>query len=144
MGLVTGRLQFRIRVWKVHVGLFPYFLLRVLILYFDRDIKPRPRGIFFTGLCIIFFIAKSAVGAHIMSSLEGVTTLRAFGVEQRFLHMFDVHQDRSTAACYLHLAADRWFGMRVDLIGFALVIGTTLGAAFLVQYKGKKKICTTF
>ena len=44
-----------------------------------------------------------------MSSLDGVTTLRAFGVEQRFLHAFDVHQDRSTAACYLHLAADRWF-----------------------------------
>lgn len=82
------------------------------------------------------FSAKSAVGAHIMSSLDGVTTLRAFGVEQRFLHTFDVHQDRSTAACYLHLAADRWFGMRVDLIGFALVLGTTLGSVLMVQYQG--------
>ncbi|XP_070197217.1 ATP-binding cassette sub-family C member 4-like isoform X2 [Littorina saxatilis] len=80
--------------------------------------------------------SKSAVGAHIMSSLDGVTTLRAFGVEQRFLHTFDVHQDRSTAACYLHLAADRWFGMRVDLIGFALVLGTTLGSVLMVQYQG--------
>ena len=80
--------------------------------------------------------AKSAVGAHIMSSLDGVMTLRAFGVEQRFLHAFDVHQDRSTAACYLHLAADRWFGMRVDLIGFTLVLGTTLGAVLMVQYQG--------
>ena len=71
-----------------------------------------------------------------MSSLDGVMTLRAFGVEQRFLHAFDVHQDRSTAACYLHLAADRWFGMRVDLIGFTLVLGTTLGAVLMVQYQG--------
>jgi hypothetical protein len=72
-----------------------------------------------------------------MSSLEGVMTLRAFGVEQRFLHDFDVHQDRSTAACYLHLAADRWFGMRIDLIGFVLVLGTTLGSSLLVQYHGE-------
>lgn len=80
--------------------------------------------------------SKSAVGAHVLSSLEGATSLRAFGVEQRFLHAFDVHQDRSTAACYLHLAADRWFGMRVDLIGFVLVLATTLGSALMVHYQG--------
>ncbi|XP_076446071.1 ATP-binding cassette sub-family C member 4-like isoform X2 [Babylonia areolata] len=80
--------------------------------------------------------SKSAVGAHIMSSLEGVSTLRAFGVEQRFLHAFDVQQDRSTAACYLHLAADRWFGMRVDLLGLALVLGSTMGSVLMVQYQG--------
>ncbi|KAL8559581.1 hypothetical protein ACOMHN_018744 [Nucella lapillus] len=80
--------------------------------------------------------SKSAVAAHIMSSLEGVSTLRAFGVEQRFLHAFDVQQDRSTAACYLHLAADRWFGMRVDLIGLALVLGSAMGSVLMMQYQG--------
>ena len=29
VGLVTGRLQIRIRDWKFHVGLFPYLLLHV-------------------------------------------------------------------------------------------------------------------
>ena len=29
--------------WKVHVGLFPYFLLHVPSLSFGRDTKPRPR-----------------------------------------------------------------------------------------------------
>ncbi|XP_025086729.1 multidrug resistance-associated protein 4-like [Pomacea canaliculata] len=83
--------------------------------------------------------SKSAVGAHVLSSLEGATSLRAFGVEQRFLHAFDVHQDRSTAACYLHLAADRWFGMRVDLIGFVLVLATTLGSALHGALSGRLK-----
>ncbi|XP_067664014.1 ATP-binding cassette sub-family C member 4-like isoform X1 [Haliotis asinina] len=80
--------------------------------------------------------SKSAVGGHIISSMEGIQTLRAFGVEQRFLHNFDVSQDRSTAACYLHLAANRWFGMRVDIIAFLVVVGVTIGAILVVQYQG--------
>ncbi|XP_055958972.1 ATP-binding cassette sub-family C member 4 isoform X1 [Patella vulgata] len=80
--------------------------------------------------------AKGAVGSHVVSSMEGIQTLRSFGVEQRFLHNFDVNQDRSTAACYLHLAANRWFGMRVDLIGFLLIVGVVIGSILVVNYQG--------
>ncbi|ESO93670.1 hypothetical protein LOTGIDRAFT_105125, partial [Lottia gigantea] len=80
--------------------------------------------------------SKSAVGSHVVSSMEGVQSLRVFGVEQRFLHNFDVNQDRSTAACYLHLAANRWFGMRVDMIGFLLIVGVVIGSILVVNYQG--------
>ncbi|GFR63239.1 multidrug resistance-associated protein 4-like [Elysia marginata] len=59
------------------------------------------------GVERIEIASKSAVGAHVVSSMEGIQTLRCLAVEQRFLHKFDVYQDRSTAACYLHLAANR-------------------------------------
>lgn len=60
--------------------------------------------------------------------MEGIQTLRSLAVEQRFLHKFDVYQDRSTAACYLHLAANRWFGIRVDLMGLVIVVGVLVGS----------------
>lgn len=71
--------------------------------------------------CIIalsLILAKSAVGAHVVSSMEGIQTLRSLSVEQRFLHKFDVYQDRSTAACYLHLAANRWEEINYISSGF--------------------------
>ncbi|KAI8798989.1 multidrug resistance-associated protein 4 [Biomphalaria glabrata] len=80
--------------------------------------------------------SKCAVGAHVVSSMEGIQTLRSLNVEQRFLHKFDVYQDRSTAACYLHLAANRWFGIRVDLIGLALVIGVVLASFLVLEFQG--------
>ncbi|CAL1530874.1 unnamed protein product [Lymnaea stagnalis] len=80
--------------------------------------------------------SKSAVGAHVVSSMEGIQTLRSLNVEQRFLHKFDVYQDRSTAACYLHLAANRWFGIRVDLIGMAVVAGVVIASFLVVEIQG--------
>ncbi|GFO17975.1 hypothetical protein PoB_004448000 [Plakobranchus ocellatus] len=88
------------------------------------------------GVERIEIASKSAVGAHVVSSMEGIQTLRSLAVEQRFLHKFDVYQDRSTAACYLHLAANRWFGIRVDLMSFAVVIGVTVGTYLVVEYQG--------
>ena len=38
---MTERLQIQTRDWKVHVGLFPNFLLRVSSLFFGICIKPR-------------------------------------------------------------------------------------------------------
>ncbi|CAG5119512.1 unnamed protein product, partial [Candidula unifasciata] len=79
--------------------------------------------------------SKSAVGAHVVSSMEGIQTLRSLSVEQRFLHKFDVYQDRSTAACYLHLAANRWFGIRVDLLGLAVVVGVVVASFLVVEFQ---------
>ncbi|RUS89175.1 hypothetical protein EGW08_003054 [Elysia chlorotica] len=88
------------------------------------------------GVERIEIASKSAVGAHVVSSMEGIQTLRSLAVEQRFLHKFDVYQDRSTAACYLHLAANRWFGIRVDLMGLVVVVGVLVGAFLVVEYQG--------
>ena len=86
---------------------------------------------------LISFAAKQAVGEHISASLAGMTSIRGLGAEQRFLHAFDVQQDRATAAHYLHLAADRWFSLRVDLLGLILVLAVAVGSPLLVIYFGK-------
>ena len=50
---MTGRLQVRIRDWKVHLRLFPYFLLRVSSPSFGRDWKPIPQ---FNRLIKVFLV----------------------------------------------------------------------------------------
>lgn len=68
--------------------------------------------------------------------MEGIESVRSLGVEQRYVHTFDVYQDRSTAACYLHVAANRWFAIRVDVIGMAAVVAVLVGAALVVHLQG--------
>ncbi|XP_064609723.1 ATP-binding cassette sub-family C member 4-like [Liolophura sinensis] len=80
--------------------------------------------------------AKNCVSSHIASTIGGLRTIRSYSVEERFLHSFDVLQDRSTAACYLHIGAKNWFGKRIDILGLLVVIGVSLAAILVVQFQG--------
>lgn len=44
----------------------------------------------------MFFLAQSPVFSHLSSSLRGLTTIRAFKVQQSFQQMFDDYQDLHT------------------------------------------------
>jgi ABC-type multidrug transport system fused ATPase/permease subunit len=50
------------------------------------------------------------------SSLSGLTTIRAFGVESQFEHQFYAIQDRHTSAYYLSLSTARWFSLVLDWV----------------------------
>lgn len=41
----------------------------------------------------IFLLARSPVFSHLSSSIQGLSTIRAFKVQQRFQQMFDEYQD---------------------------------------------------
>ncbi|KAG5894554.1 hypothetical protein JTB14_021536 [Gonioctena quinquepunctata] len=69
---------------------------------------------------------RSPVYTHLAASMQGLTTIRAFGAEEILTKEFDRHQDTHTSAFYLYMSAGRGFGFWLDFhcviyIGFVIM-----------------------
>lgn len=62
-----------------------------------------------------FFLARSPIYLHLSETLTGLTTIRAFNVEEDFAQEFDQHQDLHTSAFYILLVTARAFGFWLDI-----------------------------
>uniref|UniRef100_A0A4W2H383 Multidrug resistance-associated protein 4 n=1 Tax=Bos indicus x Bos taurus TaxID=30522 RepID=A0A4W2H383_BOBOX len=58
---------------------------------------------------------RSPVFSHLVSSLRGLWTIRAYKVEQRFQELFDSHQDLHSEAWFLLLTTSRWLAVYLDV-----------------------------
>ncbi|XP_041663750.1 ATP-binding cassette sub-family C member 4-like [Cheilinus undulatus] len=74
---------------------------------------------------------RSPVFSHLSSSLQGLSTIRAFKAQQRFQQMFDEYQDIHSAAWFLFLTTSRWFAVRLDGICSVFVTITAFGCLYL-------------
>ncbi|XP_072179889.1 ATP-binding cassette sub-family C member 9-like [Diadema setosum] len=113
----------------------PYFLIFLL-----------PVTVLFTGLLIFYIrtarelqrtesVSRSPIFAHFSETLGGLTTIRAFSAGGRFFKTIsDLIDTNNTCSIYL-LAAERWLGIRLDLLGAVIVLmaglSSLLGAAYL-------------
>ncbi|KAF2886605.1 hypothetical protein ILUMI_19568, partial [Ignelater luminosus] len=86
------------------VILIVFYLLRVVYMKTSRSVK-RLEG-----------ITRSPVFAHMNASLQGLTTIRAFGAQKILEKEFDDHQDLHSSVWYLFLTCSRAFGFWLDLI----------------------------
>jgi len=74
-------------------------------------------------------ISKSPVYAQFSETLSGISTIRSFDREEDFIEQNNLKIDANTRAYYVLTVSNRWLGMRVELIGSAVV---TLASAFAV------------
>jgi ATP-binding cassette, subfamily C (CFTR/MRP), member 1 len=72
-------------------------------------------------------ISRSPVYAQFSETLGGLSTIRAYGVTERFVTDFEGKIDENTCANYNSKSADRWLALRLELIG-SVVAG--VAAAF--------------
>ncbi|KAF2886638.1 hypothetical protein ILUMI_19535, partial [Ignelater luminosus] len=86
------------------VILIIFYLLRVVYMKTSRSIK-RLEG-----------ITRSPVFSHLNASLQGLTTIRAFGAQKILKKEFDDHQDFHSSVWYLFLSCSRAFGFWLDFI----------------------------
>uniref|UniRef100_A0A665TG51 Multidrug resistance-associated protein 4 n=1 Tax=Echeneis naucrates TaxID=173247 RepID=A0A665TG51_ECHNA len=96
-----------------------FLFLRCYFLQTSRDIKRLEST------------TRSPVFSHLSSSLQGLSTIRAFKVQQRFQQMFDEFQDLHSEAWFLFLTTSRWFAVRLDGICSIFVTITTFGCIYL-------------
>ncbi|XP_015783978.1 multidrug resistance-associated protein 4-like [Tetranychus urticae] len=54
-------------------------------------------------------VTKTPVFSHLSTSVSGLTTIRAFGVEKRFNENFDLFQDEHSSAYFTWIASSRFF-----------------------------------
>ncbi|XP_074550610.1 ATP-binding cassette sub-family C member 4-like [Halichoeres trimaculatus] len=96
-----------------------FLYLRCYFLRTSRDIKRLEST------------TRSPVFSHLSSTLQGLSTIRAFKVQQRFQTMFDDYQDLHSEAWFLFLTTSRWFAVRLDGICSIFVTITAFGCLFL-------------
>ncbi|CCF60626.1 hypothetical protein KAFR_0L00190 [Kazachstania africana CBS 2517] len=69
-------------------------------------------------------ITKSPIYQHFSETLVGVTTIRAFGDESRFLRENLLKIDENNRPFFYLWVANRWLSFRIDVIGALVVFGS--------------------
>lgn len=65
---------------------------------------------------------KSPLFTHFMETLDGLSTIRAFGWEKNAKEAFDRHMDHSQKPYYMLLCVQRWLNLVLDLLVTALAV----------------------
>ncbi|KAF7346252.1 ATP-dependent bile acid permease [Mycena sanguinolenta] len=110
---------------------FAYYKLSVGYLHSSRDLRrmeANTRSPIFTGFSEL---------------LEGIVTVRAFGVEKRFLQSMYGMVDRTTRLGYSFWQANRWLLLNFDYLGATAVLFTSLLSVSAFVPAGLAGICIT-
>ncbi|KDQ53927.1 hypothetical protein JAAARDRAFT_38897 [Jaapia argillacea MUCL 33604] len=104
-------------------------------------------GIIFLPLGILYYIAsmfyrrssvetkrldsllRSALYASYTETLTGLSTVRAYREQDRFIQTAEGGLDLENKAYYMTIAIQRWLGVRLDFFGNILILGIALFAA---------------
>ncbi|XP_060815467.1 probable multidrug resistance-associated protein lethal(2)03659 isoform X2 [Bombus pascuorum] len=108
----------------VIIGIIFYYI-RVFYLATSRSVK-RLEG-----------VTRSPVFGHLSATLQGLSTVRAFGAEEILTKEFDQHQDLHSSAWYIFISSSRAFGFWLDFFCVIYIMLVTL--SFLVQEDGTRQ-----
>ena len=100
-----------------------FFLFRRFYLKTSRSIK-RLEG-----------VTKSPIFNQLSSSLNGLSTIRAFKAEEMMVEEFDYIQNIHSSAFFTVMSTTRWFGVYLDWIVVVYLLCCVL--SFLVMPGGK-------
>ncbi|XP_060079358.1 ATP-binding cassette sub-family C member 5-like [Ylistrum balloti] len=76
---------------------------------------------------------RSPLLSHVTASIQGISTIHAFGKSQEFLDRFYRLMDTNSVPFFLFYSSNRWLAVRLDLLS-ALVIGIT-GLLVILTYE---------
>jgi len=71
-------------------------------------------------------VSRSPVQAMLAEGIDGASTIRVFRQQDRFLHRFQKSASTNTSAQLNFITAQRWLGVRIELLGALVVFISTL------------------
>ncbi|KAJ1555144.1 Multidrug resistance-associated protein 4, partial [Nowakowskiella sp. JEL0078] len=78
-------------------------------------------------------ITRSPVYGTFPSTLEGLSTIRAFDAEDRFFKTFVKTQNQNTQVWFMFLSTSRWLGLRLDFMSSCFILLVSFLAVLLRQ-----------
>lgn len=66
-------------------------------------------------------VTRSPIFSHLSATLSGLSTIRAFKVQDEFVRIFDRQQDLHSSAWFGYICASRWFTVSMDWLCLAFI-----------------------
>jgi ATP-binding cassette, subfamily C (CFTR/MRP), member 1 len=85
-------------------------------------------------------IGRSPIYALLGETLDGVTTIRAFGAQSSFSEKLCEMLDRQQHAYYLISAAQSWLGIRLEMVGTMIITFTCLACVWQHSITGGNEV----
>ena len=82
---------------------------------------PRFSPVLLHAVCFAPSSGRSPLFGHFSTTLLGLDTIRAFGVEQIFAEQMHSYQDAHSRAWFTFIATSSWLGWRMDLLCVAFI-----------------------
>lgn len=78
-------------------------------------------------------VTRSPIYAHFQETLGGISTIRGYQQQGRFLHINQARVDNNMSAFYPSVNANRWLAFRLEFIGSIIILGAATLSVFRLK-----------
>uniref|UniRef100_A0A2K5LVY3 Multidrug resistance-associated protein 1-like n=1 Tax=Cercocebus atys TaxID=9531 RepID=A0A2K5LVY3_CERAT len=135
--IIDMRLHYYLRLWVnctldvigtilVIVGALPLFILGIIPLVFFYFSIQRYYVASSRQIRRLTGASRSPVISHFSETLSGVSTIRAFGHQQRFIQQYKEVVNENLVCFYNNVISNRWLSVRLEFLGNLMVLFAAL------------------